>query len=86
MKGSQDRYWVARSFFFEANSMNLVVNGELYKHDGQGSIADLLAECRADPSRVAIMINGKMTSRSRWGDVKLAEGDRLELLMFAGGG
>ena len=86
MKGNQDRCWVARSFFFEANSMNLVVNGELYKHNGHGSIADLLAECRADPSRVAILINGHVTPRVRWGDVKLAEGDRLELLMFAGGG
>lgn len=66
--------------------MNLVVNGELYTHNGHGSIADLLAECGADPSRVAILINGHVTPRGRWGDVKLAEGDRLELLMFAGGG
>ena len=66
--------------------MNLVVNGEIHKHKGHGSIADLLAECQAEPSRTAIMINGEVTPRGRWNSVRLVEGDRVELLMFAGGG
>ena len=66
--------------------MNLVVNGELLEHHGSGSIADLLAECQADPARTAIMLNGEVAPRSRWNDTKLAEGDRVELLTFAGGG
>jgi sulfur carrier protein len=66
--------------------MNLVVNDEPHVHNGRGTIGELLQECQADPSRTAIMINGDVVPRSQWESVKLSEHDRVELLVFAGGG
>ncbi len=66
--------------------MNLVVNGKPHSHSGNGTLAELLEECHANPSRVAIMINGEVVRRSQWDSVRLSEGDRVEMLMFAAGG
>jgi thiamine biosynthesis protein ThiS len=66
--------------------MNLTVNGEAYVHQGAGSLADLLRELAAPPTRTAVMLNGEVTPRASWDAMRLAEGDRLEILTFAGGG
>lgn len=66
--------------------MNLVVNGEPHLHNGRGTIGELLRECRADPSRTAIMINGEVVLKSQWESVQLSERDQVELLVFVGGG
>jgi thiamine biosynthesis protein ThiS len=66
--------------------MNLVVNGEPHRHNGRGTIGELLRECQADPSRTAIMINGDVVLKGQWESIKLWECDQVELLVFAGGG
>ncbi|MFB3777746.1 MAG: sulfur carrier protein ThiS [Bryobacteraceae bacterium] len=66
--------------------MNLVVNGDAYRHEGSGTLAELFQELQAEPERTAVVLNGEVTPRGRWPEVKLAEGDRVELLTFAGGG
>lgn len=66
--------------------MNLIVNGDCYRHEGNGTLAELLREMQAEPARTAVLLNGEVTPRGRWPEVKLAEGDRVELLTFAGGG
>ncbi len=66
--------------------MKLVVNGKPHQHQGDGSIAELLRECRAEPARIALMVNGEVVRKARWDAVRLAEGDQVELLMFTAGG
>ncbi len=66
--------------------MDLVVNGERYDHQGEGSIPELLQECRAEPARTAVMVNEQVIPRSRWDTVRLSEGDHVELLMMTAGG
>jgi len=66
--------------------MNLLVNGEGHEHEGKGTLAELLLEFQADPSRTAIMVNGEVVPRARWESVSLSDGDQVELLVFAGGG
>jgi len=35
---------------------------------------------------IAVALNGEVVGRSRWSDVKLTEGDRVEVLGAIGGG
>src|SRR5512139_207325 len=72
----------ARSFL----SMNLIVNGEAYQHDGQGALTDLLRECKAEPGRTAVMINGAVVRKGQLDDARLSEGDQVELITIAAGG
>jgi len=66
--------------------VDLVVNGDVYHHSGQGTIAELLQECGAEAGRTAIMVNSEVVGRSRLDSVKLSDGDHVELIMIAAGG
>lgn len=66
--------------------MNLMVNGEPHRHNGQGTIPELLQECQADAARTAVMVNSEVVPRARWDSVRLRELDHVEILVFAGGG
>jgi len=66
--------------------MKILVNGEKHEHGGQGTIASLLKEMEISGDRVAIMVNDKVVNRDERKSVRLKDGDRVELLTFAGGG
>lgn len=66
--------------------MNLVVNGEAYRHNGQATIAALLRECQAEAGRTAVMVNGDIVRQRDFDTVTLSDGDRVELIMIAAGG
>ena len=66
--------------------MDLVVNGEVYHHSGQGTIAELLQEYEVEAGRTAIMVNGEVVGKSRLDSVKLSDGDHVELITIAAGG
>jgi thiamine biosynthesis protein ThiS len=66
--------------------MDLVVNGEAYRHNGQGTIAELLRECQAEAGRTAVMVNGEVVRRSLFDSVRLSDGDHVELIMIIAGG
>ena len=66
--------------------MNLIVNGDSHCHSGQGTLVELLLEYQAEPLRTAIMVNGDVITRKKWENVRLSEGDQVELLTFSAGG
>ncbi len=66
--------------------MQLIVNGNSHEHQGDGSLPSLLEELQAADDRVAIMLNDNIISRRNRESVVLCAGDRVEVLMFAGGG
>jgi thiamine biosynthesis protein ThiS len=66
--------------------MNLIVNGDSHSHNGQGTLAELLQDYQAEPLRTAIMVNGEVITRKKWENVRLSEGDQVELLTFSAGG
>ena len=66
--------------------MDLVVNGEAYRHNGQGSLAELLQEYAAEAGRTAVMVNGEVVRRSRFDSIRLCDGDQVELIMITAGG
>ncbi len=63
----------------------LTVNGESYRYEGPLTLQAFLERWSAGTRMVAV-VNDEIISRQKVGDVILREGDRIELLNFAGGG
>ena len=68
------------------NEMKVVVNGEPRTIAGPATVADLLAQLSLDPRMVVVELNREIIRRQRVGDVRLRDGDSIELVHFVGGG
>lgn len=66
--------------------MLLKVNGKEHNHNGNGSIAALLAEMDSIPERVAVLVNDEIIPSDRRAAVSLKDNDRVEIIVMAGGG
>ena len=65
--------------------MRLIVNGE--DHDvAAGDLLGLLAALDLNPRKVAIELNLEIVPRSLYAQTALADGDRIEIVHFIGGG
>lgn len=64
----------------------LTVNGETRRIGAGASIADLVSSLGLDPKKVAVEHNAEIAPRSTLADVRLADGDVLEIVHFVGGG
>jgi sulfur carrier protein len=70
----------------DVDMINITLNGEPFELGGSEDIPALISQMGADGKRVAIMLNSAVVSRSDWDQTSLAEGDNVEVLVFAGGG
>ncbi len=66
--------------------MELKVNGEARRFAGPLSISELLSSLGVAPERVAVEVNRAVIPRARHPDVKLSDGDEVEVVTFVGGG
>jgi len=66
--------------------LRLVVNGETVEHREEETLATLLQRLGANDDRVATMVNDEVVPKKDRLRTKLSEGDRVEVLVFAGGG
>src|SRR3546814_4510817 len=66
--------------------LNLHVNGEQRRIANGASLADLVRQLELDPAKVAVERNLEVVPRSTYGDVRLSDGDELEIVHFVGGG
>jgi thiamine biosynthesis protein ThiS len=66
--------------------MNLTVNGEPRSFAALASLLDLVAELGLDARKVAVERNLEIVPRSAYGRTALADGDRIEIVHFIGGG
>ena len=66
--------------------MNLTVNGEPRAFAALASLLDLVAELGLDARKVAVERNLEIVPRSAYGRTPIAEGDRIEIVHFIGGG
>jgi thiamine biosynthesis protein ThiS len=62
------------------------VNGELQELPTAISLHELIELLKLQPERVAAELNGVVVPRSEWPARSLAEGDRVEIVHFVGGG
>jgi thiamine biosynthesis protein ThiS len=65
--------------------MNLIINGESQVSTANTVIA-LIEQLGMKSDRVAIELNREIVPRQQWADTRLADGDRLEIVHFVGGG
>ncbi|HLF69719.1 MAG TPA: sulfur carrier protein ThiS [Actinomycetota bacterium] len=66
--------------------MKLIVNGKETFSDA-ASIPELLRSLDVtDPRGVAVAVNGEVIARSSWSEVRLNEGERVEVLRAVQGG
>ena len=66
--------------------MKLTINGEERSFDPVSTLSDLLAHLNLKPDRVAVELNRDLVPRDRWAQTHLADGDKLEIVHFVGGG
>ena len=66
--------------------MRLLLNGEERAFDGLADVAGLVAALGLDPRKVAVERNLEIVPRSAYGRTALADGDRIEIVHFIGGG
>ncbi|MBS0409638.1 MAG: sulfur carrier protein ThiS [Proteobacteria bacterium] len=66
--------------------MRLTVNGEARAFDGVASVADLVVALGLDARKVAVERNLEIVPRSTYAATALADGDRIEIVHFIGGG
>jgi len=68
------------------NELRLTVNGELRKAEAGTTVAALLRAMGVDPARVAVERNRDVVPRTTWAEAGLADGDKIEIVAFIGGG
>jgi thiamine biosynthesis protein ThiS len=66
--------------------MKLVINGEDRTFSSISTLSDLLSQLGLKADRVAVELNRELVPRDRWPQTKLADGDKLEIVHFVGGG
>jgi thiamine biosynthesis protein ThiS len=66
--------------------MRLVVNGEEQTFSEVATVAALVASLGLDPRKVAVERNLEIVPRSAYARTCVADGDRIEIVHFIGGG
>jgi sulfur carrier protein len=66
--------------------MRLTINGEERTFGSLGDIAALIAALGLDARKVAVERNLEIVPRSLYASTALADGDRIEIVHFIGGG
>ena len=66
--------------------MRLLLNGEERVFEGGSTLADLVSSLGLDARKVAVERNLEIAPRSTYADTALADGDRIEIVTFIGGG
>ena len=66
--------------------MTLTINGEARSFAGLADVAGLVAALGLDARKVAVERNLEIVPRSAYGRTPIADGDRIEIVSFVGGG
>ena len=66
--------------------MLVQINGESREVRDRSTLAELVGELSLAPARIAIELNQQVVRRDKWDQTTLAEGDRIEIVHFVGGG
>ncbi len=64
----------------------LTINGETRAFEQVRDVAGLVAALGLDPRKVAVERNLEIVPRSVYAKTPIAEGDRIEIVQFVGGG
>ena len=62
------------------------LNGESHEAERELTVRALLERFVPDRQRVAVAVNSEVVPRPRFDEVRVREGDRVEVIQAAGGG
>ena len=65
--------------------MKIIINGQEHSFSPI-TLASLVEHLGMKQDRVAVELNRNIVPRNQWAETNLAEGDRLEIVHFVGGG
>ncbi len=68
------------------NMLTIELNGEPKSLNVALSVRTLVEHLGLDPTKVAVERNLEIVAKSRFAEVMIAEGDRIEIVHFVGGG
>ena len=68
------------------NKITLEINGEIREVPPVTNLRELLHILEITEDRVALEINRKIIRRADWDSTPVADGDRVEIVRFVGGG
>ncbi len=68
--------------------MQLIVNGQEQSVDGASTLLDLLIEMnfKAEQKGIAVAVNAEVIARAMWTDMRLRNGDRVDIIHAVQGG
>lgn len=66
--------------------MRISLNGEAKDLDDETTLLGLVEQLSLAPERLAVELNREVVRRADWSDIKLSDGDRVEIVHFVGGG
>jgi len=69
-----------------SENISIVVNGGSRDAACGATVTELLKALGIHGGRVAIERNWQILPRAAWGETRVAEGDRYEIVQFVGGG
>lgn len=85
LAGGKIRRWTRYTDAQKA-MIELTVNGERRRVAPGITVAQLIDALQLTGKRIALEKNGEIVPRSRFGEERLMEGDRLEIVVAVGGG
>ena len=69
-----------------SRTVRVNVNGEPREVEAGTTVARLVELLALAPERLAVELNREVLRRALWPETELAEGDRVEIVHFVGGG
>ena len=69
-----------------SSSIQVVLNGAPREFPAPLTFSQLIEELALAGRRLAVERNGEIVPRSRFGEARLADGDRIEVVIAVGGG
>lgn len=69
-----------------SETIEITVNGAPQSVTPEITVDALLAHLGLPRERIAVELNRRVLRKIQWGEVRLAHGDRLEIVHFVGGG
>ncbi len=66
--------------------MNLTINGEPREIEGASDVAELIVALGLPAPAMLVEHNGTALRREEWKGIRLADGDRLEIIRIVAGG
>ena len=68
------------------NVAKIQLNGAPYKISGGTNLNKLLNKLKIQKNKVAIEVNGEIVEKSKYPNLILSKGDKVEIVKFIGGG